>query len=140
MAIQPSLSYEWYIPDRIYIIYPVGVFTPHWLDIMEAHLLDMLHEPYRTQPVHMIFDASRVHFDHFLVMRHLERCSVNLYREPLTGSILTVTGMNRFYTFIANTMSQMLARKPHQGRAMRTLNEAIRFALYIDSTLPPMNV
>lgn len=140
MATELPLYFEWYIPDRIYIVQPVCLMTVEILSAMETQVLTMLHEPDRTAPVHLIFDATQVWLDRHLKPSHLERCSVNLYRHPLTASVLTVTGMNRYYTSFADIMGQIWSRNPHHGRATQTLNEALRFAVHVDPSLPIVNV
>jgi hypothetical protein len=140
MATQLPLNYDWYIPDRIFIVQPVGLLTINQLEAMEERVITVLHEPHRLTPVHLIFDATQVWLDSHIKWSHLERCSVRFYRHPLTASVLTVTGMNRCYTFIADSIGQILSRSTRQGRAMRTLNEALRFAACIDPSLPLVNV
>jgi hypothetical protein len=140
MAISSSLSFEWYVPQRIYIIHIVGVITSETLATMSQKVIDMLNAPNQTQPVHLIYNAEMVHLKSDMSMANIQDWTALVYRHPLTASIVTVTGRNRLHKYIAASMNTIFTASKHWGQTTQTLNEALRMVCALDSTLPPMNI
>lgn len=138
---QPSsLAFEWYIQDRVYITHVRGRVTRDTFDEMADNVLGVLNREERARPIHLIFNASQVHIDPGVSVHYMQQWSEQVYRHPRTASVLSVTGMNRLYTHIANMIGYVLFRGSQRGQAVQTLNEALLLVRAIDPSLPPFNV
>jgi hypothetical protein len=140
MPASVSLSFEWHIPDRVYMIHIVGLVNVETAETIAQNILTMLNENGRSRPVHLIFNAAQIQLESHLTMLHLQSWGTQIYRHPFAGSILTVTGLNRLYAFMANSIGALFPRKDYRWQSVRTLNEGLQLLHALDVSLPPMNV
>jgi hypothetical protein len=135
-----SLSFEWHVPDRVYLIHIVGLVTVETAEYIAQNILTMLNENGRSSPVHLVFNAGQIQLESHLTMIHLQDWATQIYRHPYAGSILTVTGLNRLYAFMANSIGALFVRNGFRWQSVRTLNEGLQLLHALDVSLPPMNV
>jgi hypothetical protein len=100
------------------------------------HVLNMLNEPDRTHKVHLIYDCEHTHFEAEVSVAYMLHVTAKLYRHRKTASMVSVTGLNRLHTHLANSAKKVYSRDSQQGQAVATLNEALRFVGFIDPSLP----
>lgn len=134
------LSYEWFLPGRVYIIHIDYVITPTILTTMSQDVLDMLSLPHRTEPVHLIYNAMTVHLKSETKIPDIQAWTANVYRHPLTASVVTVIGLNRFNEHIARSMNATFASSKSWGSTAHTLNDALRLVQTFDKSLPYVNI
>jgi hypothetical protein len=140
MGSRSIVEYAWHIPGRVYIIRMEGTVTVNLMETALAHVLGVLNEPDRLDKVHLIYDIETVHLEPAVPLSYILSVTAELYRHPNTASMVSVIGSNRLHAFLANSAGKAYSRDTQQGQAVGTLNDALRFVAFIDSSLPIENI
>jgi len=117
-----------------------GTVTVNLMESALSHVLGVLNETDHLHKVHLIYDIESVHLEPAVPLSYILSVTAELYRHPNTASMVSVIGRNRLHAFLANEAGKVYTRETQQGQAVGTLNDAIRFVAFIDSSLPIENI
>jgi hypothetical protein len=134
------VEYAWYIPGRVYIIRMEGTVTVNLMERALSHVLGVLDETDDMHKVHLIYDIESVHLSPDVPLPYILGVTAELYRHPNTASMVSIIGLNRLHAFLANEAGKAYTRNTQQGQAVGTMNDALRFVAFIDSSLPIENI
>jgi hypothetical protein len=140
MRHESTVAYEWYIPNRVYIIHMNGVVTAELMDTALRDVLGMLNEVQSPNKVHLIYNIEKVRLAAALPLSYILNVTAQLYRHPNTASMVSVIGLNRLHAYLANHAGKAYSRETQQGQGVGTLNDALRFVASIDPSLPILNI